>query len=198
MTRSTLAVPIARVRELAAAGTADYSDDAIEAVLDRNRMDFADDVLSPLREYDSGGTVRYYMHQSQFRNLEATDGGTAVLYVRDATGTRAGTASYSVDTLAGRVTFVADTAGTVYYLTGRSYDLYAAAAEIWRQKAATVADRFDFNADGAAFQASQLMKHYQAMADQCSSMATFGSGAAGLRSSTMVRDDVMPCSDVWR
>jgi hypothetical protein len=197
MSRSTLALPIARVRELAAAGTADYSDDAIEAVLDRNRRDFADDVLSPLREYDAGGTVRYFVHQSQFRNLEATQGGTAVLYVRNAAGARIGTASYSVDTQAGRITFVADTAGTVYYLTGRTYDVYAAAAEVWRLKAAEVAQRFDFTADGASFKASQLLEQYNKMADQCSAMATFGQGAAGLRSSTMVRDDLAQ-PDVWR
>lgn len=196
MARATLAGPIARVRELAAAGTADYTDDAVEAVLDRNRCDFADDRLVPLHETDSGGTVRYYVHRSAYRNLEATDGGSAVLYVRNASGTRAGTADYSVDEAAGRVTFAADTAGSAYYLTGRSYDVYAAAAEIWRMKAAAVAERFDFSADGASFKASQLIDQYNRMADQCSGMATFGAGAAGLRTSTMVREDLAP--DVWR
>lgn len=192
MARQTLAVPIASVRTLAAAGTADYTDDAVQAVLDRNRRDFADDVLTPLREYNSGGTAVYFVYQSRYTNLEATDGGTAVLYVRDSSGTRIGTASYGADTAAGRITFVADTAGSVYYLTGRSYDLYAAAAEIWHQKAAAVAEKFDFNADGASFRASQLLDHCQKMSDWCSSRATFGAGASGLRSVTMVRDDMMP------
>jgi L-ascorbate metabolism protein UlaG (beta-lactamase superfamily) len=194
MSRATLAGPIARVRELAgintAAGTADYTDDAVAAVLDRNRLDFADDRLTALREVDAGGTVRYYVHQSRHRNLEATDGGTAVLYVRDAAGARAGTANYSVDTQAGRITFVADTGGSAFYLTGRSYDVYAAAAEVWRMRAAGVAERFDFTADGASFKASQLIAQYQQMADQCAALATFGAGAAGLRSSTLVRDDL--------
>ena len=190
MSRSTLAEPIARVRELAAAGTADYSDDAIQTVLDRNRLDFADDALAPLREYNSGGTPVYYMYQAHYRNLEATDGGTAVLYIRDSSGARVGTASYSVLTEAGRVTFLASTDGTAYYLTGRSYDVYAAAAEVWRMKAAAVAGRFDFTADGASFKASQLIAQYNKMSEQCSSLATFGAGAAGLRSSTMVRDDL--------
>ena len=189
MSRSTLAEPIARVRELAAAGTADYSDDAIQSVLDRNRLDFADDALVPLREYN-GGTPVYFVYQAHHRNLEATDGGTAVLYIRDSAGARVGTASYSVLTEAGRVTFLANTDGTAYYLTGRSYDVYAAAAEVWRMKAAAVADRFDFTADGASFKASQLIAQYNKMAEQCSSLATFGAGAAGLRSSTMVRDDL--------
>lgn len=190
MSRTTLAEPIARVRELAAAGTADYSDDAIQSVLDRNRLDFADDALVALREYNAGGTAVYFVHQAHYRNLEATDGGTAVLYVRDSSGARIGTASYVVDTGAGRVIFAADTAGTAYYLTGRSYDVYAAAAEVWRMKAADVANRFDFTADGASFKASQLIAQYNKMAEQCSSLATFGAGAAGLRSVTMVRDDL--------
>jgi hypothetical protein len=195
MARSTLAEPIARVRDLAAAGTADYSDDAIQSVLDRNRLDFADDQLVSLREYDAGGTPVYYVYQAHYRNLEATDGGTAVLYVRDSSGARVGTASYSVFTEAGRVTFVSNTDGTAYYLTGRSYDVYAAAAEVWRMKAADVAGRFDFTADGASFKASQLIEQYNKMADQCSSLASFGAGAGGLRSSMMYRDDLNP---VWR
>ena len=199
MARTTLATLIQRVRELAAAGTADYtigtaaywSDDAVQAVLDRNRLDFVDELLQPLREYDGGGTARYYVHQSTHGNLEATDGGTAILYVRRSSGARLGTADYGVDTQAGRITFVADTGGSAFYLTARTYDVYAAAAEVWRLKAAQVAQRFDFTADGASFKASQLVAQYQAQADACSAMATFGSGAAGLRTSTMYRSDVM-------
>lgn len=40
-----------------------------------------------------------------------------------------------------------------------AYDLHAAAAEIWDEKAAAVADKHDFNADGANFQSSQLYDH---------------------------------------
>ncbi len=196
--RTTLAPLIQRVRELAATGTADYSvgtvpywsDEQIQAVLDRNRVDFADNPLAPLKETDSGGTVRYFTHMASYRNLEESQGGTAILYVRNSAGARAGTAAYSVDYPSGRVTFTADTAGTAYYLTGRSYDPYAAAAEIWRQKAADVAERFDFSADGASFKASQLRTSYLENADYCAGLATFGAGAAGIRTTTMFRDDV--------
>lgn len=195
MARYTLAGPLARVRELAAAAPADYSDDALEAVLDRNRRDFADDRLTPLAQ-NEGGTVRFYVHQSAWRNLEESGGGTAVLVLRDSARAVVGTADYSIDAAAGRVTFVQDTGGSAFYLTGRSYDVYAAAAEVWRMKAASVADRFDFQADGANFKASQLLEHCQKMADYYGGLATFGAGAAGLRAVTMVRDDLAP--EVWR
>lgn len=186
---------ITRVRGLASVGTADYTisgvaywtDDQIQTVLDRCRLDFVDDQLQWRREYDSGGTARYYTHQAQYSDLEATNGGTAVLYIRDSAGARAGTTAWTADYNAGRFTFTTDTAGTVYYLTGRSYDVYAAAGDIWRQKAAQVADRFDFTADGSSFKVSQLVTQYEKQAARCESMASF---AGGMRTSTFYRDDV--------
>lgn len=193
--RGTLAGPLARLRELAAAEAAEYSNDALEAVLDRNRRDFADDRLTPLAQ-NEGGTVRFYVHQSAWRNLEESGGGTAVLVLRDSARAVVGTADYSLDAAAGRITFAADTGGSAFYLTGRSYDVYAAAAEVWRMKAAQAAQRMDFTADGASFKASQLVKQYTEMAELYGSLATFGAGAVGLRTTTLVRDDLAP--EVWR
>ena len=194
MARSTMADLITRVRALASVGTADYTlsgstywtDDQIQAVLDRYRLDFADDQLRSMREYDAGGTARYYTHTTIYSNLEATSGGSTVLYIRDSTGARAGTTAWTADYNAGRFTFTADTAGTVYYLTGRSYDVYAAAAELWETKAAHVAERFDFTADGASFKASQLISQYEKMAARCASQSSMG----GITVSTFYRDDV--------
>ena len=42
-----------------------------------------------------------------------------------------------------------------------TYDLQAAAADVWEEKAAALADRFDYTADGAAVSLSQ--KYQQAM-----------------------------------
>ena len=42
-----------------------------------------------------------------------------------------------------------------------TYDLNAAAADIWDEKAAEVADQFDFSADGASHSLSQKYEHYQ-------------------------------------
>ena len=41
-----------------------------------------------------------------------------------------------------------------------TYDLNAAAADIWEEKAATVADEFDFKADGGSFTRSQKEEKY--------------------------------------
>lgn len=40
-----------------------------------------------------------------------------------------------------------------------AYDLHAAAAEIWDEKAAAASVKHDFNADGASFSSSQLYDH---------------------------------------
>lgn len=194
MTRSTMYDLIQRVRTLTATNVGDYivgnqsywTDAQIEAVLDQHRLDFSDDLMTPLREVDSGGTVTYYTYQAHYTDLEPTVGGTAVFYVRDSTGTRAGTANYSADYRAGRITFTASTGGTAYYLTGRSYDIYAAAADIWEMKAAHVAERFDFTADGASFKVSQLVQQYERQAANMRAKSHTG----GLVTSTFVRDDV--------
>ena len=47
-----------------------------------------------------------------------------------------------------------------------TYDLYAAAADILFEKAAAVADEFDFDADGATFNMSQKHRSYLAQAER--------------------------------
>jgi len=187
---------IQRVRDLTSAGSADYvagattywTDDQIQAALDRNRAEVTDEVLSTVPTVNSGGTVEYLIYESQWRDLENTTGGTVIHYLRDGTGARVGTALYTADYERGRYSFASSTGGSTLMLTARAYDLYGAAADIWRQKAAHVADRFDFSADGASFKASQLIAQYTDMAKRAESKATFGGEAA--RSVTMYRDDV--------
>jgi hypothetical protein len=45
-----------------------------------------------------------------------------------------------------------------------TYDLHAAAADIWEEKAAGVADEFDFHADGGVYQQSQKFEMYMKQA----------------------------------
>lgn len=61
------------------------------------------------------------------------------------------------------VTLVANTEWTA------TYDLNAAAADVWEEKAAAVSSQFDFSADGASFslsqqyqQADKMTRHYRA------------------------------------
>jgi hypothetical protein len=187
---------IQRVRDLTSAGDGDYTvgataywtDDQIQAALDRTRAEVIDEVLTTVPTVNSGGTVEYTIYESQWRNLETTTGGTAIHYLRTGNGARVGTALFTADYERGRYTFAASTGGSSLYLTARTYDLYAAAADIWRQKAAHVADRFDFTADGASFKASQLVAQYTDMAKRADAKATFGGESA--HTVTMFRDDV--------
>ena len=45
-----------------------------------------------------------------------------------------------------------------------TYDLHAAAADIWEEKAAAIADEFDFDADGGGFSRSKKYDQYQSKA----------------------------------
>ena len=187
---------IQRVRDLTSTDDGDYSigitaywtDDQIQAALDRARAFVNDEQLSAVYTVNSGGTAEYLTYESEWRNLESTTGGTLIHYIRTGTGARVGTALFTADYERGRYTFATSTGGSSLYLNARTYDVYAAAADIWRQKAAHVADRFDFTADGASFKASQLVAQYMDQARRADAKATFAGESA--RSVTMYRDDV--------
>jgi len=52
-------------------------------------------------------------------------------------------------------------------------DLYAAAAEIWDEKAAAVSGNYDFEADGGKFSRSQMAAQYTENANKYRAMAGF-------------------------
>ena len=194
MARSGMAEIIAQVRQLASCGASDYTaggityweDDQIERHLDRVRVELWDEPIHPVPLVNSGGTTVYTEYRTTRTWLEQTTGGTSIFYLRDSTGARIGTANYTVDYADGRVTFGADQAGSVRYLTARSYDVYEAAARVWESKAGHVAERFDFTADGASFQASQLRQNYLAEADRMRRQSPMG----GIRNGKLVRSDL--------
>jgi len=95
-----------------------------------------------------------------------------VFYVQDGTGAVQGTSAYTPDYRRGVVQFAADTSGTTYYLTGRSYDLDAAAADVWRRKASHYASSFDFSTDNHSVTRSQVYAH-------CLEMASFFEAKSG-------------------
>lgn len=55
-----------------------------------------------------------------------------------------------------------------------TYDLALAAAEIWSEKAGTVAANFDFEADGGNFSKSQQVQHYTGQARKWRSLRVPG------------------------
>ncbi len=173
MARDGLANPILELRRMTNAGTADYSiagvsyftDDQLQAALDKCRTDVFSERLEAVPTV-RGGTTYYFDYYCTPGSYEE---GTAVFQVTDALGNAvAPTVNYQM----GHLSFGAvDQLGSAYYLTARRYDMNAAAAAVWRDKAAYVAMSYDFSADGHSMSRSQMQKQYLQMADLYASKA---------------------------
>lgn len=180
---------IGRLRGMAQAGTADYTigavtwwtDDQLQDRLDFHRQDVYRAQMHAQQVYNAG-SVEYHDYYSGYTNLEATTGGTAVFYVEDAAGSAVGTALYTPDYNRGVVTFAADTGGSTYYLYGRSYDLNAAAADVWREKAGQYAMAVNFSTDNHRIDRGEIIKN-------CLSMAAYYDGQTGGNTITILRND---------
>lgn len=189
--RAGMADLILEVRRMANAGTADFttgwgeslfSDDHLQAALDRTRRDLNRVALTPEPEY-TGGTPLYLDYYAPVGDLEAYTGDEAVFVVEDGSGNAAGTATYTADYRRGVVRFNADQGGTAYYLRARTYSLPLAAADIWRQKAAQHAERFAVSTDNHTLHREQLIAH-------CLKMAAQFEMQAGVQSVEMRRTDL--------
>lgn len=159
-----------RVRALTSAGTAEYvagtltywTDDHLEDVLDRNSRFFVDAPLN-WQQQMIGGTAVYYTAFTPYRDLEELASGTARWEVRTGPGISIGTAGYTPDYQNGIITFTASQGGSAYYLTGWTYDVYAAAADVWVERLAHFQDWYDFRADNQTFSRSQAFKNAEKM-----------------------------------
>lgn len=179
MARTGMTDLINLLRDYTVAGTADYtlgtvsywSDNQLQTALDRHKLLVKREPLEIVESYDSG-TLVYKEYRSQFGNYEATTGGTAIFEIENAVGVTSGTANWTADYANGIITFAANTAGTPYYLTGTSYDVHAAAADIWRQKMGHHSSQaFKWSTDNMTVDRSGLMKNDSSMADYHASQA---------------------------
>lgn len=156
-----------------------WDDNEIQKVIDRHRIDFTHVDMLPVQSYSSG-TVVYLEYRAPYQNIES---GTAVFKIENVDGTISG---YTMDYVRGVATFSTDQGGTAYYVTGRTYDLYGAAADIWRVKASHAAEMVDFSTDGHSVKRSNL-------ASACLSMADYygrKSSGEGQRTVKLTRDDL--------
>lgn len=177
--RATMTNLISTLRGMTNAGTADYSirltsywsNDQLQQILDRYSTPVRDELLNAIPAMSTGGTSVYFDYQSKGRFFENSDAGTARFVVKDVGGTVAGTALWGADYERGLVTFVSNTAGSAYYLTGFTYDVYAAAADVWYQKAAQASDKIDFSTDGHNIKRSHLASMAYKMAQKYEAMA---------------------------
>lgn len=177
MARTTLAALIGDLRGMTDAGTADWTqgtavfwdDDQIQLALDRHRVDIYREQLVAIPDFDGSALISYKTYRSRWGSMESTDGGSAVFLVEDSVGNNQGTADWSADYRRGVVTFGASQGGTIYYLTGRTFDMAAAAADVWRMKAGNAAKQYAFSTDGHNLQRNQILDH-------CMKMASFYDG----------------------
>jgi len=175
--RSGLSDLISSLRKMTYAGPNDFdiagvpywTDKQLEEELDTCRTELYRELLEPVETYNNG-TVQFKEYHSGYGNFEQTTGGTSIFYLENAAGTIFGTALYSIDYRRGHVTFNSDTTGSAVYLYGRSYDLNAAAANIWRFKAGYYAEAYDFSTDGMRANRSQLIEHCERMANKYEGM----------------------------
>ena len=195
MARTGMSALIEELRGLTEAGTADYtvgttvywSDNSLQDILDSHRSDCIHYPLTAYPVVGTAGTSLYYEYRAHVEFFEQTTGGTAILYLQDSTGAQAGTALWSADYRRGVFTFVSNTAGTAFYLTGRSYDLNAAAGDVWRKKAAHYAPTsFNFSTDNHSISREQVYDH-------CIQMVDFFTGISGASIQTIQRSR----SDAW-
>jgi hypothetical protein len=178
MSRTTLSDLRSILRGMTEAGTEDWTlgtisffdNDQLDIILDRHRSDYIHEQMTPRPIVGVGGTSLWYEYEANKANLEQTDGGTAIFYVQDGTGATVGTAEYSADYLRGVIEFSVDRGGSVYYWTGRSYDLNAAAADVWRKKASHYAKSFSFSTDNHTVKRSELYTQAVKMAEMYEGM----------------------------
>lgn len=162
---------LSELRNLTEASTSDYSlgavtywsDLQLQDILDRHayKLDYELMLMVPTRKAGGYSYTDYYVGRKW---LEQEAAGTSIFKIQDNTGATVGTALYTVDYNTGEVTFAADQLGAVsYMITCVSYDLNAAAAEVWRKKASHYASAYDFSTDNHAVKRSQLMAQAQQM-----------------------------------
>jgi hypothetical protein len=169
--RSGMVNPIAELRGMTQAGTADFSvagssyfsDDYLQATLDKIAREYNNIPLQPSPDYLAGTTTytRYAMPNGRFE--ERTDG-TAIFRLTDSGGNVLGTSDYSVNYALGEVTMTEDTEGSAVYLTARAYNLNRAAAEVWAWKAGAYASEYDVQTDNHKLSRSQKIKQAREMA----------------------------------
>jgi hypothetical protein len=190
---------IQELRDMSNSGTTDYSvntinyfsDDQLQTYLDRTRLLTRMMPMQPV-PVRVGATTQWLDYQipddlgNWFEQYVDPTSGWAV---KDGNGnTKVLGADYTVNYDAALVTFTADTLGQAYLIDCRSYDLFAAAAAVWRKKASFEARAVDFRSDNHDIKASQRREYCLKMADYYEQKSGV-SGEGGIGTGTFMRTD---------
>ena len=194
MVRSSMISLINTLRGFGAAGTADFtlgntnfwSDEQLQSILDRYRVDIREAEMVAHNITNISGDPEYKEYTTHAGWWEETaTGGTTRFVITDGLGSITPATSYTADYESGLVTFSADQEGSARYVTGHSYDIYAAAADVWEQKASHYATMIDFSTDGHKVTRSHIVAQCEKMISKYNSLAISG----GNSSVQMIRGD---------
>lgn len=179
------------LRDNCAMGTADYTfnggtywtDTQIAAMLDTNKRIIKGVSASYIVE-NIGGTSRYYTYQLPFTYFEDETSGTGYFRLWDSYGNLIGTADYSLDPVGGYIYFTDDREGSAVYADLTLYNINKTAGEIWRRKAAHIAEHsYDVKLEGHTLSRSQRMRMYL-------DAANYYAKSGGFNSVPVIRADV--------
>lgn len=173
--RAGMAVLITRWRRMVDdVDGAVWSDEEAQELLDTFRTEHMGLALTPQKRLENGAyvTTLYLVGEA---NLEESSSGAEAWRLYDRMGADVSGANTN-DYLLGSVAFDEDQAGAALYLDCRSYDLAGAAAAAWRERMASKAGLYDFEADGARYTRSQWFKHCSAMAEHYEAQRPVGMG----------------------
>lgn len=146
MARTGMANLILELRLLTETSATDYTinsvqywtDDQLQRVLDRYYTLVNELPLAPVPERVGSEFVYKDYSAAPYQNFEEADSGTTRWRIYNSSGTEISSANYAVEYINGLIRFTTDQDGEVYFLRGYSYDLFRAAAYVWRQKAGHV------------------------------------------------------------
>lgn len=194
---------ISRLRQKCEAGEADYtltgetywSDDHLQAALDEHRKLFVGVNLIPRPQNINGIIVyRCYEIPREVGNfVEAPAQGETNFRLYRTDGVDIPFAEYALYERDLSITFTADQEGAAIYWDGYSYDLIAAARDVWLVKAAHMHQAINFSADGHRFDREAIYQH-------CIEMAkAFGyrQGSGTMKIGRMIRSDLSGGQNDW-
>ncbi len=159
--RSTMAALIRRVSQMIGDPTnATWTEQQVQDQLDRRRTDVRYAPLDPRPSFQAGGVLNYTDYYAADTDWE--DGATLV----NTDWSVIDPATYTQDSIVGHWVFALPAPGQMppVRVVGYTYDVWAAAADLLEQWAASFALSFDFTADTASYKVSQKLAQLTQMA----------------------------------